>query len=219
MRQKGKVKSWNDDKGCGFIQPMLDGKDIFFHITAFSSNKRRPDLGQLVTYRVGKDSTGRIRAESISFSADQISSIAANKGSGSHFSVVIALLFLVFVALSAFFTPLPLMIAFVYMVLSLLTFVFYWIDKQQAQRGGQRTPENTLHVLSVLGGWPGAVFAQQIFRHKTKKQSFRQVFWVTCAVNCVVLGWLMTEQGSQWLIELIELGVRIIRGQSNNYFN
>ena len=203
MRQKGKVKSWNDDKGCGFIQPMLDAKDIFFHISAFSTKKRRPEVGQFVTYSVGKDSTGRVRAESISFSADQVRAMAVNKGYGSHFSIVVAPLFLVFVLLSAVFTPLPSVVGGLYLALSLLTFVFYWFDKQQAQRGGQRTPENTLHLLSLLGGWPGAVFAQQILRHKTKKQSFRQVFWLTCVVNCVILGWLMTEQGAQWLNILI----------------
>ena len=197
MRQKGKVKSWNDDKGCGFIQPMLDGKDIFFHISGFSTNKRRPEVGQVVTYRMGKDLAGRVRAESISFSADQVTA-AANKGSGSHFSVVLAPLFLVFVALSAVFTPLPLTVVGLYLILSVLTFIFYWMDKYRAQRGGQRTPENTLHLLSLLGGWPGAVFAQQLLRHKTKKQSFRQVFWFTCVANCVILGWLMTEQGAQW---------------------
>ena len=197
MRQKGKVKSWNDDKGCGFIQPMLDGKDIFFHISGFSTNKRRPEVGQVVTYRMGKDSAGRVRAESISFSADQVTA-AANKASGSHFSVVLAPLFLVFVALSAVFTPLPLTVVGLYLILSVLTFIFYWMDKYRAQRGGQRTPENTLHLLSLLGGWPGAVFAQQLLRHKTKKQSFRQVFWFTCVANCVILGWLMTEQGAQW---------------------
>ena len=198
MRQKGKVKSWNDDKGCGFIQPMLDGKDVFFHISALSTKKRRPEVGQLVTYSVGKDSSGRVRAESISFSADQVRAMAASKGYGSHFSIVVAPLFLVFVLLSAVFTPLPSVVGGLYLALSLLTFVFYWFDKQQAQRGGQRTPENTLHLLSLLGGWPGAVFAQQILRHKTKKQSFRQVFWLTCFVNCAILGWLMTEQGAQW---------------------
>ena len=196
MLQKGKVKSWNDDKGCGFIQPMLDGKDIFFHISAFSNSRRRPEVGQIVTYRLGQDASGRKRAESISFSADQFST-ATKKASGSHFSMVLAPLFLVFVALSGVFTSLPLSIVGLYLVLSLLTFVFYWVDKRQAQRRGQRTPENTLHLLSLLGGWPGAVFAQQTLRHKTKKQSFRQVFWFTCIVNCAILGWLMTEQGAE----------------------
>jgi uncharacterized membrane protein YsdA (DUF1294 family) len=41
-------------------------------------------------------------------------------------------------------------------VLNLLTFVVYYLDKNAAIRGSQRTPENTLHLLAVLGGWPGA---------------------------------------------------------------
>ncbi|WP_081960704.1 cold shock domain-containing protein [Nitrincola sp. A-D6] len=44
MRQKGKIKAWNDAKGCGFIQPLIDGKDIFFHISSFSNRRRRLKL-------------------------------------------------------------------------------------------------------------------------------------------------------------------------------
>jgi len=74
----------------------------------------------------------------------------------------------------------------VYVVLSVVTFVVYAIDKRAAQRGEHRVSENTLHVLAVAGGWPGAIAAQQVLRHKTAKRSFRAVFWVTVAVNVVV---------------------------------
>ncbi|QEW08614.1 DUF1294 domain-containing protein [Nitrincola iocasae] len=57
----------------------------------------------------------------------------------------------------------------------------------------------TLHLCALLCGWPGAVFAQQSLRHKTRKESFRNVSWVTCIVNCAALGWLITEQGQQLL--------------------
>ena len=74
--------------------------------------------------------------------------------------------------------------------LSLLTFVVYYADKQAAFRSGRRTPENTLHLLAFLGGWPGAFLAQRIFRHKSRKAGFQVVFWITVIANVSVFVWL-----------------------------
>jgi uncharacterized membrane protein YsdA (DUF1294 family) len=60
----------------------------------------------------------------------------------------------------------------------------------------RRTPESTLHLLSVLGGWPGALVAQQMFRHKSRKLEFQIVFWLTVLLNCGVLGWSATQTGA-----------------------
>ena len=74
--------------------------------------------------------------------------------------------------------------------LSLFTFVVYYADKQAAFRSGRRTPENTLHLLAFLGGWPGAFLAQRIFRHKSSKAGFQLMFWITVIANVSVLAWL-----------------------------
>jgi uncharacterized membrane protein YsdA (DUF1294 family) len=90
----------------------------------------------------------------------------------------------------------PLAIAGIYAALSVLTFTVYGIDKSAARRGTQRTPEAELHLLALLGGWPGALVAQRVFRHKTRKQPFRAYFWVTVAVNCGALVWLLSRFAS-----------------------
>lgn len=64
-----------------------------------------------------------------------------------------------------------------YPLASLLAFALYWQDKRSAARGDWRTPEVRLHLFELLGGWPGALVAQQVFRHKTRKLSFQLVFW------------------------------------------
>ena len=64
-----------------------------------------------------------------------------------------------------------------YPLASLLTVFFYMHDKRQALDDGWRVPENTLHLLELFGGWPGALIAQQLFRHKTRKASFLFVLW------------------------------------------
>ena len=68
--------------------------------------------------------------------------------------------------------------AAVYLTMSLLVFFLYWRDKRQARAGGWRTPEKILHAVELLGGWPGAMLAQQVLRHKTRKLSFQAVFWL-----------------------------------------
>ena len=74
-----------------------------------------------------------------------------------------------------------------YVVMSTALFIMYGLDKSAATHGRRRTPEITLHVVSLAGGWPGALLAQSVFRHKTKKQPFRAIFWVTVAVNVIAL--------------------------------
>jgi uncharacterized membrane protein YsdA (DUF1294 family) len=75
------------------------------------------------------------------------------------------------------------MVIAVYFWLSLLTFIVYALDKWAAINGNWRTPERTLHILGVAGGWPGAMIAQQFLRHKCSKPSFMVVFWFTVALN------------------------------------
>lgn len=83
-------------------------------------------------------------------------------------------------------------------VWSFVTFIVYGIDKSSAKRNTWRVSETTLHFLSLLGGWPGALLGQKAFRHKTKKRGFRLVFWLTVMVNMIVIsliflffnGWL-----------------------------
>lgn len=78
-----------------------------------------------------------------------------------------------------------------YFVASLVSCVGYFLDKSSARRGARRTPENTLHLVDLLGGWPGALVAQQQFRHKTAKQRFQSVFRVTVMANLAMLAWWM----------------------------
>src|SRR3546814_13897047 len=66
----------------------------------------------------------------------------------------------------------------------------YWLDKEAAQGGAQRIPESTLHIVDLLGGWPGALIAQQQFRHKPVKRSFQFAFWCSVLANDAILGWL-----------------------------
>lgn len=73
-------------------------------------------------------------------------------------------------------------------VTSVISFAAYGLDKRRAAVGGRRVPERTLHLLALLGGWPGAILAQRQFRHKTRKVSFLIVFWAVVVVHLAVVG-------------------------------
>lgn len=88
--------------------------------------------------------------------------------------------------------PLPVWVAGIYIAASVACYVLYAIDKRAAVAGRNRISERTLHLVAVLGGWPGAIVAQQTLRHKTAKASFRRTFWATVVLNLAVLilvGW------------------------------
>ena len=104
-------------------------------------------------------------------------------------SVGVACLFLAAVCGLAVRGTLPLAIALVYVVASVAAAIAYAVDKSAAQTGAWRTHESTLHVLALIGGWPGALIAQTLFRHKSRKLSFQVAFWATVALNCGALAW------------------------------
>lgn len=88
---------------------------------------------------------------------------------------------------------LPWLVGGAYLVTSLSCFVAYAIDKSAARNGGWRTPERTLLLLGLVGGWPGGVLAQQWLRHKTAKRSFQQMFWFTVVANVAGFLWLSSR--------------------------
>lgn len=72
-----------------------------------------------------------------------------------------------------------------YGIVSVLAFFIYWSDKRKAQTDRWRTPENVLHAVELAGGWPGALLAQQVFRHKTRKVSYQVLFWLIVVLHQV----------------------------------
>ena len=64
-----------------------------------------------------------------------------------------------------------LFVVFQFVSINVVTVLAYWVDKRAA------VPEINLHTLEFLGGWSGALLAQRLFRHKTKKRSYQSMFW------------------------------------------
>jgi uncharacterized membrane protein YsdA (DUF1294 family) len=102
-----------------------------------------------------------------------------------------ALALLAFAALgmAAWRGTLPLAVVAMYVAASVLVLAMYARDKAAARRGQRRTRERTLHAVALFGGWPGALLAQALFRHKTSKTVFQATFWCTVLLNCGGLAW------------------------------
>jgi uncharacterized membrane protein YsdA (DUF1294 family) len=94
-----------------------------------------------------------------------------------------ALVFALACAAAALVWAVPGWAGVAYLAASLVCFAAYAVDKAAARSGARRTPERTLLLLGLAGGWPGAVLAQRWLRHKSAKPSFRSRFWFTVVLN------------------------------------
>jgi uncharacterized membrane protein YsdA (DUF1294 family)/cold shock CspA family protein len=209
MRYQGRISDWRDDKGFGFVTPNGGGQSAFVHIKSFVDRRRRPLGNELVSYELVIDAKGRAQAERVAF-VDDRSRAAGRAGSsgtsqGDGVSVLLAPLFLAAVSVAAAVGKLPFAVPGIYLVASILALAAYGIDKSAARADRWRVREDTLHLFALLGGWPGALLAQRWFRHKTRKASFRFVFWITVIANCVTFGWLLTPAGGRFVRSVMTL--------------
>ncbi len=204
MKLQGKILNWNDDKGFGFVEPNGGGERAFVHIKAFKPRSRRPVNGEVVIYELVHENNNRYKAENIKFARDANNLNKRNKvKNGNTFGNVFIMVFFIGLLVSVFSGKLPLIIVGLYIVMSFITFIAYAIDKSAAQNGRWRTQESTLHIFSLIGGWPGAFFAQTKLRHKSNKEKFKSVYWATVLLNLGGLFWLHTEKGTNFLDNVI----------------
>ncbi|MFC1684920.1 DUF1294 domain-containing protein [Pseudomonadota bacterium] len=201
MRHQGKISTWKDDKGFGFITPKSGGIQVFVHIKSFANRRRRPVGNEIVTYVLKTDAKGRPQAGSVAFVGEPAPS--ASPRERSNIALILASAFLVLVAALAFVGRLPFAVLWLYLAASAIAFLAYAFDKSAARNDQRRTQESTLHFFALVGGWPGALAAQRLLRHKSKKQSFQIAFWTTVALNCSALAWLLSTSGAKVLRSIL----------------
>lgn len=129
---------------------------------------------------------------------------------------LLVICFATVMGLSRQFGLIPVLVPAWYLLIGLATFLAYFRDKRAALKDEWRVSEGTLHFLSLVGGWPGATIAQQVFRHKTRKTEFRIVFWLTVFANLGALAWLHTAQGIAQLQFLLMQLQRLVTMEVNN---
>lgn len=202
MRFDGAIKTWNDERGFGFIEPTLGGQEIFAYIKAFPAQAGRPQAGQRVTFEVELNAEGKKRAKAVRplRPAKPIRRTAragaAQWGTASYFAIPAFAIFYLAVAAA---WRVPAWVAGLYLAASVVALFVYAFDKSAAEAGRWRTSESTLLAVGLVGGWPGAIVAQQLLRHKSSKASFRAAFWSTVVVNVVAFALLASPMRRQVL--------------------
>lgn len=222
MRRSGRLVEWNDARGFGFVQADGSSERVFVHISAWQprpSPQQRPQVGMPLTFVLGMEQ-GKQRALAVAWQGQELRSApqgrtqaagagalpaktrrstpAAHTGSSHRGSYAPLWVFAALWVAVTVAWGVPRWVAMGYTGLSLWCFVAYWYDKRQAQSGGWRTPESTLHTLALLGGWPGALLAQQWLRHKSSKPEFLRVFWATAVLNLLAFALLLSPAGQAW---------------------
>lgn len=193
MRFAGRITEWNDDKGFGFVVPNGGGTRTFVHISQFPPGARRPAAGDLISYLPVVDERGRSNAQQIRHAGAKAAVARPSPRQPRMPRAALGVGSLAIGTVAWAVGVLPLVLLGAYLGMSLLSGLMYWADKSAAQEGRSRsrTPESHLHLVDLLGGWPGALIAQQQFRHKTVKRTFQFAFWVTVAVNLAGCAWLI----------------------------
>lgn len=188
---KGTLTQWDDAKGYGFITPDGGGPKLFVHVKAFGLRPHRPFVGERLAYSEGQDAQGKRRAQEVqSLQPRPAPPRAKARDRGRVLLLVPA--FAAFVLTCHLLWGVPNWLWGMYSAMSMATFITYWLDKRAAARGDWRVAEGTLHALSLACGWPGALLAQQVLRHKSVKPSFRRLFWLTVVVNVAAFAAIFT---------------------------
>ncbi|MCY4755079.1 cold shock and DUF1294 domain-containing protein [Pelomonas aquatica] len=188
---RGRLTQWDDAKGYGFITPDDGTPRLFVHIQAFGPRPQRPFVGERLGYREGRDAQGKRRAQHVrSLEPRPMSPMPKARDHGRVLLLVPG--FAAFVLACHLLWGVPNPVWGVYSAMSMATFIVYALDKRAARLGGWRVAENTLHGLALLCGWPGALLAQELLRHKSAKPAFRRLFWLTVVLNVLGFALLFT---------------------------
>lgn len=193
---EGRVKTWNDQKGFGFVATEQPPLKIFFHISAVTGRHRRPQLDERVIVKA-KYAEGRWTATEVSSPGRAAAQLKREGRSETLLQPVrgklVYALPLCGLWLLLLLVKLPKLFVWA-AVLSLVCLAMYAWDKHSALTQGRRVPEAQLNLAALAGGWPGALLARYLFRHKTVKQPFVAVFWLCVCANVAALLYILLGQ-------------------------
>ena len=186
---QGEIVQFDPAKGFGFIKVAGQQEDIFVHQSDVD-NGVRLQTGMRVEFDVRTTPKGP-RAANIKASGVAAPTQPARRSSANPYmlytivavaivAVIGGALFLLF----GWYWLLDYLIA-----INIAAFALYGYDKNAAQNSRLRVPERVLHGVELFGGTPGAFIAQRVFHHKTRKVSYRIVFWLIFAIQAAAVIW------------------------------
>jgi uncharacterized membrane protein YsdA (DUF1294 family)/cold shock CspA family protein len=203
MRFDGTLKSWNDERGLGLLAADQGGQDIVVQLDALVPIAAKPRVGQRFSFEVEPAVGGIKRAKNVAQAPRPSGSgpfrrqlRAGRRGEVGLQSLLVVPAFALVLLAAAVFWRIDLWVAALYALASVITFVAYASDKTAAVEGHPRVSEFTLLMFGLVGGWPGALLAQQVLRHKTRKATFQTLFWLTVVVNVLAFLWFASPLGA-----------------------
>lgn len=191
MSIQGTIAQWDQNKGYGYIAVENQDTQIRFHISDLANASQIPSVSEPVVFRLGADSNGMMRA------------IEIQRPVVFNFSLAIAIWFCSALVGSVVLLDFPLVACMFYLAISTVTYTVYAFDKHAKLTGAWRVPEITFHVLNLMGGWIGALFAQSFMHHKYNDIGFKFLFWTTLVLNILFYCWLNTDEGAVMLHEFV----------------
>ena len=217
IRRSGVLTDWSDERGFGFVVPADGSRRVFAHISEFPRDGPRPADGDELSFEIGGGGDGRRQALGINVvqsarrarvELERAQRAERGRARISWLAISVVPLFAILFVLVAVYWMMPLWAILLYPLMSVATFALYYLDKSAALRGGWRTRETTLQLAALVGGWPGAVVAQQLLRHKNRKATFQAAFWCIVVLNVAVLLVIVWYEGPMAAF-FMELGQRL----------
>ncbi len=189
MPLTGRITEWNPERGYGYLQ--AEGRRVFLHVREFKERGGEPAVGDIVSFEMGQDRQGRPCAAQAALQdggrqAAPRLFVRHGKTTPAQF------LILVFLLLPGWAVYRRLGSLGVWygagwvLFISAVTYVIYADDKRRAKLGVRRESERSLHLWELLGGWPGAFFAQRRLRHKAMKGTYQFVFVFIIGLHQIV---------------------------------
>ncbi|MFT3810579.1 MAG: DUF1294 domain-containing protein [Micropepsaceae bacterium] len=197
QRYQGHLVSWDDARGFGFIEAEGLTAPVFMHVKFLRAKHQRPMAGDIVRFTLGEGRDGGPAAMDAEIAgAPPPPKRKAQRPSMLDVSRLLAAVAILVGATIAYeIDAAPLWFPALYFVMTLGSGIAYWLDKLFAREQRQRVSENMLHFADAFFGIAGGLFAQHVFRHKTRKRSFRAVtrliFIAHATLIAMVLGGLI----------------------------
>ena len=180
----GEIKTWNEERGFGFIKPKDGGRDVFLHISELRRGSA-PQVGGTVFFHLTEGQDGKLRACDAYLEGQRPQRGTAARFGFLKFGLVILPFVLSYVFFRATGNTIP---GIVYVTMSVVTVLAYIIDKRRALNQQWRIPESLLHSLELCGGWPGALVAQHKLNHKSKKTAYQVLFVLIIVLHALAWG-------------------------------
>jgi uncharacterized membrane protein YsdA (DUF1294 family)/cold shock CspA family protein len=200
-RERGQLEDWLDNRGFGFIRRPGSAGKIYVHMKSIGKSTERPKIGDWLEYAVSTGKDGRPVAVEVNFAEappkpapppliDKHSNAPHTVG-GIATRVFGAAVILGLLSANIFVGRLPVWVVLLYLIAGVGSFILYGMDKQASREGGWRKPELRLHLIDLTFGIVGGLFAQHVFRHKTRKPDFITVTALIIALHVLVLGLIL----------------------------